>query len=73
VVLVAVVVVVVVAAVVAVAANNRTSLRRRMACETAKNITELLIADIRRKVNELNRLDRELSALLAQCRGAEIP
>jgi MerR family transcriptional regulator, mercuric resistance operon regulatory protein len=44
-----------------------------MACARVKSITELHIADLRRKINELNRLDHELSALLARCRGDETP
>jgi MerR family mercuric resistance operon transcriptional regulator len=40
-----------------------------MACGKVKGITEKHIADIRRKVNELKRLERVLSAMVTQCRG----
>jgi MerR family mercuric resistance operon transcriptional regulator len=42
---------------------------RHMACGKAKGITEKHIADIRRKVDELKRLERALSAMVTQCRG----
>ena len=42
---------------------------RHLACGKAKLITEKHIADIRRKVNELKRLERVLSAMVTQCRG----
>jgi len=45
---------------------------RRMACGKAKGITEKHIADIRRKVDELKRLERALSAMVTQCRGDDI-
>ena len=40
-----------------------------MICGKVKSITEKRIADIRRKVNELKRLERVLSAIVTQCRG----
>jgi MerR family transcriptional regulator, mercuric resistance operon regulatory protein len=42
-----------------------------MACGEAKALTERHIAVIRRKVRDLKRLDRVLSALSAQCREGE--
>jgi MerR family mercuric resistance operon transcriptional regulator len=54
----------------------RTPLRvtgRRSACAEVKTITEQHIAGIRRRINELTRLERALGALVAQCRGDEIP
>jgi len=44
----------------------------RMACAKAKNITEKHLADIREKVNELNRLERTLKAMVTQCQDHEI-
>ena len=46
---------------------------QRNACATVKSITEKHIAVIRQRVKELNRLERALGALVAQCRGEEIP
>lgn len=45
---------------------------RRMACAKVKTITEEHIADIRRKVRDLQRLERVLSGMAAQCRGDEM-
>ena len=42
---------------------------RHMACGQAKRITEKHVADIHRKVDELKRLERALSAMVTQCRG----
>ena len=46
---------------------------RGNACAKVKSITEQHIADIQRKINELNRLARALSALVGQCRDNEVP
>ena len=46
---------------------------RRMTCAKVKSITEQHIADIRRKVKDLKRLERVLSDMVEQCRGDEIP
>jgi len=45
---------------------------RRMTCARVKNITEQHIADIRRRVRDLKRLERVLSELTSQCRGDEM-
>jgi hypothetical protein len=42
-----------------------------MACAKVKSITEKHIANIRQKVNELNRLERTLKAMVTQCQGDE--
>jgi MerR family mercuric resistance operon transcriptional regulator len=44
---------------------------RRMACAKVKTITEQHIADIRRRVRDLQRLERVLSGMAAQCPGDE--
>jgi MerR family transcriptional regulator, mercuric resistance operon regulatory protein len=44
---------------------------RRMVCAKVKTITEQHLADIRRRVRDLQRLERVLSAMAAQCRGDE--
>lgn len=46
---------------------------RRVTCAKVKNMTEQHIADIRRRMKDLKRLDRVLSDLVAQCRGDELP
>ena len=46
---------------------------RRGQCAEVKSITERHIADIRRKIGELKRLERVLSSMVKQCRGGEIP
>jgi MerR family mercuric resistance operon transcriptional regulator len=45
---------------------------RRLACAKVKSITEQHIADIRRRVRDLQRLERVLSGMAAQCRGDEL-
>ena len=45
---------------------------RRMTCARVKTITEQHIADIRRRVKDLKRLERVLSELTSQCRGDEM-
>lgn len=37
------------------------------ACEHTRQLTELKLADVRRKIIELRRLERELSHLAAEC------
>jgi MerR family transcriptional regulator, mercuric resistance operon regulatory protein len=44
---------------------------RHGTCAKVKTIAEQHITDIRRRIIELNRLKRALSALVAQCRGEE--
>jgi MerR family mercuric resistance operon transcriptional regulator len=44
----------------------------RMACAKVKNITEQHIADIRRRVKDLKRLERVLCELTSQCGGDEM-
>jgi MerR family mercuric resistance operon transcriptional regulator len=46
---------------------------RRMACAKVKSITEGHIADIRRRVRDLQRLERVLTGMAAQCRDEETP
>jgi MerR family mercuric resistance operon transcriptional regulator len=46
---------------------------RRNSCAEVKSITEQRIADIPQRINELKRLERALSMLVAQCRRNEIP
>jgi|RhiMetdeSRZDD1v2_1073273.scaffolds.fasta_scaffold78768_5 MerR family mercuric resistance operon transcriptional regulator len=46
---------------------------RRLTCAKVKSITEQHIADIRRKVKDLRRLERVLNAMVARCRGDEMP
>ena len=46
---------------------------RRMTCAKAKSITEQHIADVRRQVKDLERIERVLSEMVAQCRGDERP
>ena len=43
-----------------------------MTCARVKTITEQHIADIRRRVKDLKRLERVLSELASQCRGEEM-
>jgi len=45
---------------------------RRMTCAKVKTITEQHLADIRRRVRDLQRLERVLSGMAAQCRGDEM-
>ena len=45
----------------------------RRTCARVKTITEQHIADIRRKLKDLKRLERVLSAMAAQCPGDEVP
>jgi len=45
----------------------------RRTCARVKTITEQHIADIRRKLKDLKRLERVLSAMAAQCPGDEMP
>jgi len=42
---------------------------RRMTCARVKDITEQHIAEIRRRVRDLQRLERVLSDMVTQCRG----
>ena len=44
---------------------------RRVTCAKVKNITEQHIADIRRRVKNLKRLERVLVDMVAQCRADE--
>jgi len=37
------------------------------ACEHTRQLTELKLAEVRRKIGELRRLERELAQLAAQC------
>lgn len=37
------------------------------ACEHTRQLTELKLADVRRKITELRRLERELAQLAAEC------
>jgi MerR family mercuric resistance operon transcriptional regulator len=46
---------------------------RRITCARVKSITEHHIADIRRELKDLKRLERVLSAMAAQCRCGEMP
>jgi MerR family transcriptional regulator, mercuric resistance operon regulatory protein len=46
---------------------------RRITCAKVKKITEEHIADIRRRLADLRHLERVLSGMVAQCRGAEMP
>src|SRR5262245_2767690 len=46
---------------------------RRLACAKVKSLTERHIADIRRRVTDLKRLECVLSDMVAQCRGDETP
>jgi MerR family transcriptional regulator, mercuric resistance operon regulatory protein len=45
----------------------------RLTCAKVKDITEHHLADIRRKVKDLRRLERVLSDMAAQCRGDHVP
>lgn len=45
----------------------------RLTCAKVKNITEHHLADIRNKVKDLQRLERVLSDMAAQCRGDQVP
>ncbi len=44
---------------------------RRMTCAKVKSMTEQHIADIRRRVKDLKRLERVLRDMAAQCQGEE--
>jgi MerR family transcriptional regulator, mercuric resistance operon regulatory protein len=44
---------------------------RRMSCAKVKSMTEQHIADIRRRVKDLRRLERVLRDMAAQCQGEE--
>jgi MerR family transcriptional regulator, mercuric resistance operon regulatory protein len=46
---------------------------RRMTCAKVKSITEQHIADIRRQVKDLKRIERVLTEMVAQCRDDERP
>jgi len=46
---------------------------RRITCAKVKTITEQHIADVRRRLKELERLESVLSDLVAQCPGADMP
>ena len=37
------------------------------ACEHTRQLTELKLADVRRKITELRRLERELAQLASEC------
>ena len=45
----------------------------RLTCHAAKALTEQHIADIRRKVKDLRRLERVLNDLASRCHGNEMP
>jgi len=45
---------------------------RHVTCAKVKAITERHIAEIRKKLKDLKRLERELSYMLAHCRGDEM-
>lgn len=42
-------------------------LKGQNACEHTRQMTELKLADVRRKITELRRLERELAQLAAEC------
>jgi MerR family transcriptional regulator, mercuric resistance operon regulatory protein len=46
---------------------------RRVTCGAVKSITEQHISDIRRRVKDLERLERVLTEMVTQCRGGEMP
>jgi len=45
----------------------------RLTCHAVKALTEQHVADIRRKVKDLRRLERVLSDLTSRCHGSEAP
>jgi MerR family mercuric resistance operon transcriptional regulator len=45
-------------------------LKGQGACEHTRRLTELKLADVRRKIAELRRLERELAQLAAECSRA---
>lgn len=45
----------------------------RLTCAKVKDITEQHVADIRRKVKDLKRLERVLSDIAAQCSADQVP
>jgi MerR family mercuric resistance operon transcriptional regulator len=45
----------------------------RLTCHAVKALTERHIADIRRKVNDLKRLERVVDELASRCHGNEAP
>ena len=45
----------------------------RLTCHAVKALTEQHIADIRRKVKDLRRLERVLNDLASRCHGNEMP
>jgi MerR family mercuric resistance operon transcriptional regulator len=47
--------------------------RRRVTCAKVETITKQHIADIRKKMEDLKRLERILSTLVVRCRGDESP
>jgi MerR family mercuric resistance operon transcriptional regulator len=44
-----------------------------LTCAEVKTLTEQHVADIRRKLTDLKRLERVLNDLAAQCHGKEVP
>jgi hypothetical protein len=44
-----------------------------VSCAKVKSIAEENISNIRQKVKDLRRLERVLNAMVAQCRGDEMP
>lgn len=44
-----------------------------LTCAEVKNLTEQHVADIRRKVKDLKKLERILGNLAARCRGSRVP
>lgn len=44
-----------------------------LTCAEAKKMTDAHVADIRRKVKDLRKLERVLTELSAQCHGKEVP
>ena len=44
-----------------------------LSCAEVKALTEQHVADIRRKVKDLKKLERVLSELAARCRGNSVP
>jgi MerR family mercuric resistance operon transcriptional regulator len=46
---------------------------QNLTCGEVKAMTEQHLADVRRKVKDLKRLERVLTELAAQCRGYAVP
>jgi MerR family transcriptional regulator, mercuric resistance operon regulatory protein len=44
---------------------------RHVTCAKVKTMTEQHIADLRRRINDLKRMDRALSRMVVQCAGGE--